>query len=152
MAAGGMAESAGLVVVAGTNFRHQRDYLTTHSKVRSGIIGDLVSANAYDIRGKIWHVKRQEQEGWSDMEAMLRDWMNWYWLSVINSIRPGHVVCFDKINTPICVHPEYGMIIFIPCGMGHIDYIMITNVLINDYFSRGTFASFVECHSANIKK
>ena len=79
MAAGKMAEAAGLVVVAGTNFRHQRDYLTTHSIVKSGIIGELVSANAYDIRGKIWHVNRQP--GWSDMEAMLRDWMNWYWLS-----------------------------------------------------------------------
>jgi myo-inositol 2-dehydrogenase / D-chiro-inositol 1-dehydrogenase len=79
MAAGKMAESAGLVVVAGTNFRHQRDYLTTHSVVKSGIIGDLVSANAYDVRGKIWHVNRQD--GWSDMESMLRDWMNWYWLS-----------------------------------------------------------------------
>jgi myo-inositol 2-dehydrogenase / D-chiro-inositol 1-dehydrogenase len=79
MAAGRMAEAAGLVVVAGTNFRHQRDYLTTHAMVKTGIIGDLVSANAYDIRGKIWHVNRQQ--GWSDMEAMLRDWMNWYWLS-----------------------------------------------------------------------
>jgi myo-inositol 2-dehydrogenase / D-chiro-inositol 1-dehydrogenase len=79
MASGRMAESAGLVVVAGTNFRHQRDYLTTHNRVMNGAIGNLVSANAYDIRGKIWHVNRQP--GWSDMEAMLRDWMNWYWLS-----------------------------------------------------------------------
>ncbi len=79
MAAGRMAESAGLVVVAGTNFRHQRDYLATHHMVQNGAIGDLVSANAWDIRGKIWHVNRQE--GWSDMEAMLRDWMNWNWLS-----------------------------------------------------------------------
>ncbi len=79
MASGRMAESASLSVVAGTNFRHQRDYLTTHHMVKNGAIGDLISANAYDIRGKIWHVNRQE--GWSDMEAMLRDWMNWYWLS-----------------------------------------------------------------------
>ena len=79
MAAGRMAESAGLVVVAGTNFRHQRDYLTTRHMVRNGAIGDLVSASAWDIRGKIWHVNRQP--GWSDMEAMLRDWMNWNWLS-----------------------------------------------------------------------
>ena len=79
MAAGRMAESAGLVVVAGTNFRHQRDYLTTHNMVQNGAIGDLVSANAWDIRGKIWHVNRQP--GWSDMEAMMRDWMNWNWLS-----------------------------------------------------------------------
>ena len=79
MASGKMAEAAGLTVVAGTNFRHQRDYLTTHNMVKNGAIGDLVSANAYDVRGKIWHVNRQA--GWSDMEAMLRDWMNWYWLS-----------------------------------------------------------------------
>jgi myo-inositol 2-dehydrogenase / D-chiro-inositol 1-dehydrogenase len=79
MAAGRMAESAGLVVVAGTNFRHQRDYLTTHNMVQNGAIGDPVSANAWDIRGKIWHVNRQP--GWSDMEAMMRDWMNWNWLS-----------------------------------------------------------------------
>lgn len=79
MAAGRMAEGAGLKVVAGTNFRHQRDYLTTHHMVMNGAIGDLVSASAYDVRGRIWHVNRQP--GWSDMEAMLADWMNWNWLS-----------------------------------------------------------------------
>lgn len=79
MAAAKMAESAGLKVVVGTNFRHQRDYLTTHHMVQNGAIGDLVSANAWDIRGRIWHTNRQP--GWSDMEAMLWDWMNWNWLS-----------------------------------------------------------------------
>ncbi len=79
MAAGRMAEAAGLKVVAGTNFRHQRDYLTTNHMVQSGAIGDIISASAYDVRGKIWHVNRQP--GWSDMHAMLMDWMNWNWLS-----------------------------------------------------------------------
>ena len=79
MAAAKMAEAAGLTVVVGTNFRHQRDYLTTHHMVNNGAIGDLISANAWDIRGRIWHVNRLP--GWSDMEAMLWDWMNWNWLS-----------------------------------------------------------------------
>jgi predicted dehydrogenase len=79
MTSGKIAESSGLTVVAGTNFRHQRDYLTTYHMVKNGAIGELISANAYDIRGKIWHVNRQQ--GWSDMEAMLKDWMNWYLLS-----------------------------------------------------------------------
>jgi len=102
MAAGRMAESAGLVVVAGTNFRHQRDYLTTRHMVQSGAIGDLVSANAWDIRGKIWHVNRQP--GWSDMEAMLRDWMNWNWLSGGDNVDIA-VHQIDMVNLYFGKHP-----------------------------------------------
>ena len=79
MAAAKMADANGLVVVAGTNFRHQRDYLTTHHQVKNGAIGDLIAANAWDIRGRIWHTNRKPE--WTDMEAMLWDWMNWNWLS-----------------------------------------------------------------------
>jgi predicted dehydrogenase len=79
MAAGRMAEAAGLTVVAGTNFSHQRDFLTTRHMVHQGAIGELLSASAYDIRGRIWHTNRQPE--WTDMEAMLWDWMNWNWLS-----------------------------------------------------------------------
>ena len=79
MASAKMAEANGLVVVTGTNFSHQRDFLSTHHMVENGAIGDLISASAWDIRGRIWHTNRQP--GWSDMEAMLWDWMNWNWLS-----------------------------------------------------------------------
>lgn len=79
MASAKMAESAGLTVVSGTQLRHSRDRVATFGMVKNGAIGDLISGNALRLGGKLWHVNRQE--GWSDMEYMLRDWVNWTWLS-----------------------------------------------------------------------
>jgi myo-inositol 2-dehydrogenase / D-chiro-inositol 1-dehydrogenase len=79
MASGKMAEAAGLTVVSGTQLRHARDHIATFNMIKNGAIGDLVSGNALRLGGKLWHTDRQE--GWSDMEAMLRDWVNWCWLS-----------------------------------------------------------------------
>jgi myo-inositol 2-dehydrogenase / D-chiro-inositol 1-dehydrogenase len=77
MATGKMAESAGLTVVAGTQRRHQRDYIETYSMVKNGAIGDLVSANIYWNR--LAQTVTRRQPGWSDMEAMIRDRANWVW-------------------------------------------------------------------------
>jgi myo-inositol 2-dehydrogenase / D-chiro-inositol 1-dehydrogenase len=77
MASGKMAESAGLCVVAGTQYRHQADYVKTFGMIKNGAIGDLVSANCYYTRGAPGNVMRQQ--GWSDMEAMLRNRANWTW-------------------------------------------------------------------------
>ncbi|MFO7924045.1 MAG: Gfo/Idh/MocA family oxidoreductase [Bacteroidales bacterium] len=79
MSSGKMAEAAGLTVVSGTQMRHARDYIATFGMIKNGAIGDLVSGTALRLGGKLWH--RNRQEGWSDMEAMLRDWVNWCWLS-----------------------------------------------------------------------
>lgn len=79
MASGRMAESAGLTVVSGTQLRHSRDRIETFGMIKNGAIGDLVSGNAIRLGGKLWHSNRQE--GWSDMETMLKDWVNWTWLS-----------------------------------------------------------------------
>ncbi len=85
MATGKMAESARLCVVAGTQYRHQHDYVKTFSKIKNGAIGDLISANCYYNRGAPPVIRRQE--GWSDMEAMIRNRPNWAWLtgdSIVN--------------------------------------------------------------------
>ncbi len=95
MASGRMAESAGLSVVSGTIYRHQRDYITTFGMIKNGAIGDLVSGNAYRMGGRIWHVNRQE--GWSDMEAMLRNWMAWNWIAGSNLLDVA-IHQFDIIN------------------------------------------------------
>jgi myo-inositol 2-dehydrogenase / D-chiro-inositol 1-dehydrogenase len=103
MASGKMAESAGLCVVAGTQRRHQLDYVTTQSMVRNGAIGNLVSANCYWNRTAQPVTRRQP--GWDDMEAMIRDRANWTWQtgdSIVNLLVHNiDVVCwfFGK-------HPE----------------------------------------------
>jgi myo-inositol 2-dehydrogenase / D-chiro-inositol 1-dehydrogenase len=79
MASGRMAESAGLNVVIGTQRRHSPDYHKCFEMVKNGAIGDLLSANCYWNQGMFRHV--YPQPGWSDMEAMIRDFFNWCWLN-----------------------------------------------------------------------
>jgi myo-inositol 2-dehydrogenase / D-chiro-inositol 1-dehydrogenase len=73
------ASQLGLNVVAGVIKRHQRDYTETYKRIYAGAIGEIVSANCYYNQGRLWH--RDRQPGWSEMEYMLRDWVNWTWLS-----------------------------------------------------------------------
>ena len=102
MATGKKAESFGLCVVAGTQRRHQRHYLKTYEKVLNGEIGEIVAANCYWNGGKLWHVNRKE--GWTDMEWMIRNWVNWLWLSG-DHIVEQHVHNIDVINWFTGKHP-----------------------------------------------
>ncbi len=90
-----MADSLGLKVICGTQRHHQRDYVEVYKQIATGAIGDLVSANAYWNQSKLWH--RNPQAGWSEMEAMIRDWVNWTWLSG-DHIVEQHVHNLDVIH------------------------------------------------------
>ncbi|MEX2657138.1 MAG: Gfo/Idh/MocA family oxidoreductase [Balneolales bacterium] len=79
MATAEKADEEGLSVVVGTQYRNSPDRIETFTMLKNGAIGDLVSANAYRLSGKLWH--RRQEAGESDMEAMIRDWVNWNWLS-----------------------------------------------------------------------
>ncbi|MDZ7347181.1 MAG: Gfo/Idh/MocA family oxidoreductase, partial [candidate division KSB1 bacterium] len=79
MATSKKAESLGLSVVTGTQRRHQHHYVALYKKLMSGAIGDIISANVYWNGGQLWY--RTREKGWSDLEWMLRDWVNWTWLS-----------------------------------------------------------------------
>jgi len=79
LATANKAKSLGLVVVTGTQRRHQRDYIEVYKQVATGTIGDIVSSNMYWNGGKLWH--RNPNADWSEMEYMIRDWVNWCWLS-----------------------------------------------------------------------
>ncbi|KPK80475.1 MAG: oxidoreductase [Bacteroides sp. SM23_62_1] len=89
------ADAAGLCVVTGTQRHHQRDYIETYKMVMNGVIGDIVAANAYWNQSKLWH--RNRQPDWSDMEFMIRDWVNWCWLSG-DHIVEQHIHNIDVIN------------------------------------------------------
>ena len=89
------AENMGLTVITGTQRRHQRDYLETYSQVASGAIGEIVSAKAWWLQSHVWF--RTREEGWSDMEYMIRNWNNFCWLCG-DHILDTHVHNIDIIN------------------------------------------------------
>jgi myo-inositol 2-dehydrogenase / D-chiro-inositol 1-dehydrogenase len=73
------AEAAGLSMVSGTIRRVQKDYMETQRRVANGEIGEITGANIIRNGGALWFRSRQPE--WSDMEYMLRNWINFCWLS-----------------------------------------------------------------------
>lgn len=79
MATAKKAEAQGLCVVTGTQRHHQRSYVESFKQIQSGLIGEIVSGNVYWNQSMLWYRERKPE--WSDMEFMVRDWVNWKWLS-----------------------------------------------------------------------
>ncbi len=79
LATGQKATAYNLCVVTGTQRRHDRAYQETFNRVSHGAIGQIVGAYARWNGGPLWYAPRKKE--WSDMEAMIRDWVNWRWLS-----------------------------------------------------------------------
>ena len=96
------ADNMGLSVITGTQRRHQRDYVETYRQIASGAIGELVSAKAFWMQSHVWF--RTRQEGWSDMEYMLRNWNNFCWLCG-DHILDTHVHNIDIVNWFMGKHP-----------------------------------------------
>ena len=79
LATGQKAAAYNLCVVSGTLWRHDRPHRETYNRVSHGAIGQILGARSRYNVGQLWYTPRQK--GWSDMEAMIRDWVNWRWLS-----------------------------------------------------------------------
>ena len=90
-----MAESQGLSVVTGTQRRHQRCYVEAFKQIADGAIGEIVGGEVYWNQSMLWY--RNREKGWSDMEWMVRDWVNWSWLSG-DHIVEQHVHNIDIFN------------------------------------------------------
>ncbi|HYT66006.1 MAG TPA: Gfo/Idh/MocA family oxidoreductase [Vicinamibacterales bacterium] len=73
------AQSKGLSVMTGTQLRRDNARMEVYRRVRDGAIGDIRSVRAIRNQGALWY--RLPDPGWSDMEYMIRDWVNWAWLS-----------------------------------------------------------------------
>jgi myo-inositol 2-dehydrogenase / D-chiro-inositol 1-dehydrogenase len=93
LATGQKAASYNLCVGSGTLWRHDRPHRETYNRVSHGAIGQILAARSRYNVGQLWYTPRQK--GWSDMEAMIRDWVNWRWLS------GDHIVeqCVHNIDT-----------------------------------------------------
>ena len=73
------AEQQQLCIISGTIRRSQKNCIETWRRVAGGAIGDIVTAHVVRNDGAIWHKKKEA--GWSDMEYMLRNWINFAWVS-----------------------------------------------------------------------
>lgn len=79
IAAAKMAESLGLKIATGTQRRHEHKYINLYKEIANNGIGNIISANVYWNGGQLWY--RENNPSWSEMEWMIRDWVNWAWLS-----------------------------------------------------------------------
>ncbi len=75
----GKAKTKGLVVVTGTQRRHQPSYKQAFERISNGAIGEIVTARVLWNQGQLWYKERQQ--AWSDMEWLVRDWVNWVAMS-----------------------------------------------------------------------
>ncbi len=91
----GQAKTKNLSVVTGTQRHHQKPYVETLKRIAGGEIGEIVGARCYWNQSQLWY--RERKPGWSDMEWMIRDWVNWTWLSG-DHIVEQHVHNIDVIN------------------------------------------------------
>ena len=75
---GKQAARQGLSVISGTIRRSEQNNIELCKRVANGAIGQLVSAHVIRFGGTGWHKTREK--GWSDMEYMLRNWINFTWV------------------------------------------------------------------------
>lgn len=99
---GQKAKDGKLAIVAGTQRRHQHEYVETIRRIKDGAIGKIVAAQVYWNGGAAKHAPREKD--WSDQEWMIRDWFNWRWLSG-DHIVEQHVHNIDVANWVIGTHP-----------------------------------------------
>lgn len=73
------AERQGTAIVTGTQYRRQTNYVDAIERINQGMIGEPLSATARYCSTGIWY--RGRQEGMTDAEYQLRNWMHFIWLS-----------------------------------------------------------------------
>jgi predicted dehydrogenase len=102
LAAYDAARAKGLGVVAGTQRRHQAEYVATIDRLQDGAIGDIVSGQVFWNQGGLW--SREHESGWSDGEWQIRNWLYFTWLSG-DHIVEQHVHNIDVANWVMGGHP-----------------------------------------------
>ncbi|MFT5422336.1 MAG: putative dehydrogenase [Phycisphaerales bacterium] len=93
--AAAMADEKNLSVVAGTQRRHESNYLELMDRVRDGDLGDVVSAQCYWNQGGLWVHDRKPE--YTDMEWQCRNWLYFAWLSG-DHICEQHIHNLDVVN------------------------------------------------------
>jgi len=91
-----------LKVAAGTQRRHQAEYIETIKLIQGGAIGDVVTLRAYWVNGgPIWH---RGVRGETDLDKQIHNWYHYIWLSG-DHICEQHVHNIDVCNWIMNAHP-----------------------------------------------
>jgi myo-inositol 2-dehydrogenase / D-chiro-inositol 1-dehydrogenase len=96
------AQKKKLAIAAGTQRRHQAEYLAAIERLHGGAIGDIVSGQVFWNQGGLWNQGRQAS--WSDTEWQIRNWLYFTWLSG-DHIVEQHVHNLDVANWVLRGHP-----------------------------------------------
>lgn len=106
---GEVANRKRLAVVAGTQRRHELDYLENHARIEAGAIGEILGGGVYWNGTVPWIYERRE--GWSDADYVTRNWIN-FWEMSGDHIVEQHVHNLDVANWYLGRNPVSAM------GMG----------------------------------
>jgi myo-inositol 2-dehydrogenase/D-chiro-inositol 1-dehydrogenase len=83
-----------LSVVSGLCWRYHNGMRETFRRLLDGAVGDIVAMQCTYNTGTLWH--RQREQGWSDMEWQVRNWLYFTWLSGDYNVEQ-HVHSLDKM-------------------------------------------------------
>jgi len=103
LAAAEKAREKKLSLVAGTQRRHQKEYVETIKKIQDGAIGDIVAMRAYWC-GTLPFAHDRKPEWKTDLEYRIRNWYGFCWVAG-DSIVEQHVHNLDVINWVKGTHP-----------------------------------------------
>lgn len=87
------AKKKNLAVVSGLCWRYHRGKRATMAQIHEGKVGEIVAMHTNYNVGGLWN--RPRQPGWSDMEAQLRNWLYYCWLSGDHLVEQ-HIHSLDK--------------------------------------------------------
>jgi predicted dehydrogenase len=96
------ARRKNLAIVAGTQRRHQAEYVEAVRRIHDGAIGRVMSGQVFWNQGGLWNHDRRAE--WSDVEWQIRNWLYFTWLSG-DHIVEQHVHNIDVANWVMKGHP-----------------------------------------------
>ena len=95
LAAAEKHKAMGLSFVAGTQRRHQKEYVEEVKRIQDGAIGDIMCLRAYWCGGLPFAHDRKPE--WSDLEYRIRNWYAYCWVAGDNIVEQ-HVHNLDVCN------------------------------------------------------
>ena len=73
------ADANGKFLMIGHNQRLAKAHSLARKLIMEGLIGEITGGIVYWNQSMLWYRERQKE--WNDCEYMIKDWVNWKWLS-----------------------------------------------------------------------